>query len=379
MNQELTRQIKEKARALGFEAVGIAPVSSTPEDRFNTWLARQHHGQMAYLERNAEKRLDPKKVLDEARSILSVALNYFHPYQLPYEQPTLGVISRYASGADYHQVMKKKLQELLAFVQRLEPEVRGKIYVDTGPVLDKHWAALSGIGWLGKHTNVLARRLGSWFFIGEILLDVELEYDPPGRDYCGSCTRCIDACPTGAITEPYVLDSRRCISYLTIELREDIPERWREAMGNLIYGCDVCQDVCPWNRKSPVSVTEEFKPRERNRAPELQELARMTPEDFRERYRGSPIKRAKWRGFMRNVVVAMGNSGDSKMVPDLRRLLKTDDPMIRRHAAWALGRIGSSEALDAVRERRENELDEETLKVLESVLGRPENQEVPGL
>ena len=375
----LTRQIKEKAKQLGFDSVGITPVSAISDRHLQTWLAWQYHGQMGYMERRAEERLDPRKVLNGARSILSLALNYFHPYQLPYEKQACGVISRYASGEDYHTVLKKKLQQLLDFVQQLEPEVRGKVYVDTGPMLDKYWAARSGLGWLGKHTNVLSRDLGSWFFVGEILLDVELEYGQPGTDFCGSCRRCIDACPTDAIVEPYVLDSRRCISYLTIELREDIPEEFRPSMGNLIYGCDICQDVCPWNRKSPVSAVEEFKPKEPNRSPELRELARMSADDFRERFRGSAIKRARWRGLMRNLAVAMGNTRSPDMIPELRSLLNTDDPMVRRHAAWALAQIGTPEAIKALRHRKEKEFDQETLTTLENLLPHPSNpQRHPG-
>lgn len=364
----LTRRIREKAGQLGFEAIGVAPVSAIPEQHLRTWLERQYHGRMGYMERKSGKRLDPGQVLDGARSILSLALNYFHPYELPYKEVNCGAISRYASGEDYHEVLEERLQQLLGFIRRLEPEVKGKIYVDTGPVLDKFWAARSGVGWLGKHTNVLARDLGSWFFLGEILLDVKLEYDQPIPDFCGSCTRCIEACPTDAIVEPYVLDSRRCISYLTIELREDIPEAFRESMGNLVYGCDICQDVCPWNRKSPVSGVEEFKPRESNRSPELRVMARMSADDFRERFRGSAIKRTRWRGLMRNVAVAMGNARDPDMIPELRSLLHTEEPMVRRHAAWALARIGTPEAVQALRQRKEKESDQETLKTLESLL-----------
>ncbi|MDA2925405.1 tRNA epoxyqueuosine(34) reductase QueG [Acidobacteria bacterium AH-259-L09] len=338
-NKELSQKIKDKARTLGFDAVGIAPVSPMPGDYLQIWLDRQYQGKMAYMDRNSEKRVDPTKVLPKARSIVSLALNYFHPYDLPYDLPDRGVVSRYAAGENYHEVLETRLECLLDYVRQLEPEAEGKIYVDTGPVMDKYWAAHSGIGWLGKHTNVLSRDSGSWFFLGEILLNLELDYDVPGTDFCGSCTRCIDACPTNAIVEPYVLDSRRCISYLTIELREDIPEEFREPVGNLIFGCDVCQDVCPWNQKAPVSSVEEFKPREKNRAPELRELAGLSPEDFRQRYRHSAIKRTKWRGFMRNVAVAMGNSGDPKMIPELKNLLNSGDPMIRRHAAWALKQI----------------------------------------
>ena len=373
----LTRQIKEKSRQLGFDSIGIAPIAAIPEDHLQGWLRDQYHGEMGYMERNTEKRLDPEKLLPGARSILSLALNYFHPYELPYERSTRGSISRYASGDDYHQVLKKKLQELLDFVREREPGVQEKIYIDTGPVLDKYWAARSGVGWLGKHTNVLARNLGSWFFLGEILLTLDLEYDLPSPDFCGSCTRCIEACPTGAIVEPYRLDSRRCISYLTIELREDIPEKWREPMGNLIFGCDICQDVCPWNRQAPDSRVEEFKPRKENRAPELKELARLSAQDFRKRYRGSPMKRTRWRGLMRNVAVAMGNSRDPEMIPELESMLNLEDPMVRRHAAWALARIGTLEALEALRQRMEREENEETRGTLEKILHQRLGRETP--
>ena len=205
--RELTLRIKEKARLLGFDAVGIAPASAAPGTYLQEWLANDFHGEMAYLERNADKRMSPDEVLDDVQSIISVALNYFHPYQLPYEQLRRGVVSRYAAGDDYHEVMEKKLSQLLDAIRALAPQAEGRVYVDTGPVMDKHWAAQSGIGWLGKHTNVLSRRAGSWFFLGEILLDLELEYDVPGTDHCGSCTRCLEVCPTDAFVEPYVLDS----------------------------------------------------------------------------------------------------------------------------------------------------------------------------
>ena len=337
--KRLTRKIKEQARSLGFDAVGVAPIEAVPGELLQLWLARQFHGEMAYMERTAEKRVDPNLVLPGVRSMISLALNYFHPYELPYQEPERGAISRYASGDDYHDVLTQKLDQLLAGIQELNPRAEGKIYVDTGPVMDKHWAAHSGVGWLGKHTNVLSREAGSWFFLGEILLNLDLEYDVPGQDFCGSCTRCIDACPTDAITEPYVLDSRRCISYLTIELKEDIPEEFRSSIENLIFGCDICQDVCPWNDRAPHSRVEEFQPREGNQAPDLKELSRLSAEDFSQRYRKSPIKRAKWRGLMRNVAVAMGNSGNPEMIPELEGLLGSRDSMIRRHAEWALEKI----------------------------------------
>ena len=365
---ELTLRIKEKARLLGFDAVGIAPASAAPGTYLREWLANDFHGEMAYLERNADKRMSPDGALDDVQSIISVALNYFHPYQLPYEQPRRGVVSRYAAGDDYHEVMEKKLSQLLDAIRALAPQAEGRVYVDTGPVMDKHWAAQSGIGWLGKHTNVLSRRAGSWFFLGEVLLDLELEYDVAETDHCGSCTRCLEVCPTDAFVEPYVLDSRRCISYLTIELKEDIPEEFRGLMGNLVFGCDLCQDVCPWNRKAPLSSVGEFSPREINRAPDLVHLSELSSHDFSRQYKGSPIKRAKWRGFLRNVAVAMGNSRDPALVPALRRLLQNGDPMVRRHAAWALNRIATRDALQAIRRRIAAERDEATLAVLGKIL-----------
>jgi epoxyqueuosine reductase len=368
---DLTRRIKERARLLEFDGVGIAPVSAIPGDYLQVWMARGYQGKMFYLERSAEKRMNPARVLTSARSIISLSLNYFHPHDLAYDQPQVGVISRYASGDDYHHVLEKRLEKLLDYIAQLAPEVEAKIYVDTGPVMDKYWAAQSGIGWLGKHTNVLSRDSGSWFFLSNLLLNLELEYDIPGEDFCGSCTRCIDACPTDAIVEPYLLDSRRCISYLNIELREDIPEELREPMGNLIFGCDICQDVCPWNSTAPCSTVQEFKPKEFNQAPVLRDLARLTPERFREQYRGSAVKRSKWRGFMRNVAVAMGNSADPETIPELEHLLNSDDPMIRRHAAWALRKIKTPQALQVIRQRLAMETDSETMATLERLLKSP--------
>ncbi len=335
----LTRRIKTEASRLGFDAVGCAPAAAAPDERLKRWLELGYQGQMAYMERNQDKRLDPGLVLEGARTILSLALNYRHDYRLPYDDPSRGAVSRYASGDDYHDVIRERLEDLLGAIQALAPAARGRCYVDTGPVMDKHWAVQSGLGWLGKHSNVLSKQAGSWFFLGEILLDIELEYDLPVPDHCGTCTRCIEACPTEAIVAEGVVDSRRCISYLTIELREDIPEALRESMGNLIFGCDICQDVCPWNSKAPLSTVAQFAPREVNRAPSLKELSRLTPEEFSRRYRKSPIKRSKWRGLMRNVAVAMGNSGDLSMLDDLRRMARQPDELVSRHARWAIGRL----------------------------------------
>lgn len=359
---ELTRRVKAEARRLGFDAVAVAAVSKVAENPLREWLRRRFHGEMGYMERHFEKRTDPGRVVEGARSIVSLALNYYHPYRLPYGDPTRGAISRYASGDDYHDVILDRLKRLYEFVGTISPAgVRGRYYVDTGPVLDKAWASRAGIGWIGKHTNAIAkRRLGSWFFVAEMILNLDLEPDAPATDHCGTCTRCIEACPTNAIVAPYLLDSRRCISYLTIELRGDIPDEFREPMGNLIYGCDICQDVCPWNRKVDHSSVDEFAPRALNRSPKLTELAAFGEEDFRREFRGSPVKRAKWRGLMRNVAVAMGNSGDKATVPALARLLQVDDPMVRRHAAWGLAQVASREARQHLRAQSRVEADEPT-------------------
>jgi epoxyqueuosine reductase len=336
---QLTRAIKDRARELGFDAVGITPVEAVPRERLSEWLRRGCQGEMAYMERNSEARLDPGQLLASAASVVSTAVSYLHSHDLPYEDASRAAISRYAGGEDYHQVLQEKLKDLTDSIQRLRPGTGARSYVDTGPVMEKHWASRAGIGWIGKHTNLISKSLGSWVFLGEILLDVELDYDLPAVDHCGSCTRCIEACPTDAIVEPYVLDSRRCISYLTIELRGDIPVEFRPSMGNLVYGCDICQDVCPWNRKAARSKSARLGPRPENEAPGLRELARLSPEEFSRRFRGSPIKRTKWRGLMRNAAVAMGNSGNPEMKPELEALACCDDEMVRRHAAWALERL----------------------------------------
>jgi epoxyqueuosine reductase len=365
--RELTAGIRSEALSLGFSATGVARAQPFDGELFQEWLGRGYQGQMTYMERDTERRLDPARVLPEARSVISVALLYRRSDQPAPGGNCRGQISRYAQGTDYHLVLEKKLNTLVASIGRLRPGCCTRICVDTGPVLEKAWAVRAGIGWQGKNTNILNRRLGSWFFLGEILTDVELEYDEPVRDYCGSCHKCIDACPTGALV-PYLLDSRRCISYLTIELRADVPEEHREATGSWIFGCDICQDVCPWNRKSPLSCEPEFQPDARSSETDLVALAGMTPEGFAERYRQTAIKRTKRRGLMRNVAVALGNTRDPEVVPALEHLLNSDDAMVRRHAAWALARIGGGVTIVLLERRRVIERDEETREVLEKLL-----------
>ncbi len=374
--RQLTSCIREEALDLGFSAVGFARAQPLAGDLFREWIGRGYHGEMAYMARDPERRLDPTLALPGACSVISVALIYRYP-----DPPgkgnaaPQGQISRYARGTDYHLVLQQKLDALVASMSRFSPDSRKRVYADTGPVLEKAWAVRAGIGWQGKSTNILNRRLGSWLFLGEVLTDLELEYDDPVADYCGSCTKCIDACPTGAL-EPYVLDSRRCISYLTVELKGDVPEEYREGTGNWIFGCDICQDVCPWNHKSPFSSVPEFESRPWSSETDLVALAGMTPEDFADRYRLTAIKRTKWRGLLRNVAIALGNTRDPQVVPTLERLLNDDDATLRRHAAWALARIGSEEAVRLLEQRRAIEEDEETVKVLERLL---EGRQPPGL
>lgn len=339
----LTTQIKQKAVDLGFELVGVAPVEPVPELSFyREWIDAGYAGKMAYLERNIDKREDVTRVVADAKSVVVCAKVYHtnHPLSVEQTDKNRGWISRYSWGDDYHDVLRTKLFELLNFIgHEAEEEVVGRIYVDTGPVLDRVYAKYAGIGWFGKNTCIINQNHGSWFFIGEIITNLALEYDSPVPDRCGTCTRCIDACPTDAILEPYVLDSRRCISYLTIELKDDIPVELRDDIGNHVFGCDICQDVCPWNRKATVTDDAAFEPRAEMMNPHLEMLAQMSREDFRERFRGSPIKRTKYRGFLRNVAVALGNSGERAFLPLLQKLANCDEPLVAKHAAWAITKL----------------------------------------
>lgn len=348
----LTRYVKEVMRRVGFDLVGVTRAEALPPERLRSWLSKGYQGEMGYLERGAEKRLSPEAILPGARAVISVGLNYSGDVRLPYEQPDRGVISRYARGRDYHKVLGGRLRRAWREMAAVLPERRCRFYVDTGPVLDKVWAARSGLGWIGKHTNVIAGKKGSWFFIGEMLVDFDLEPDPPAVDRCGTCTRCIDACPTEAIIEPYVLDARRCISYLTIELRGAIPEEFRPLMKNLIFGCDICQDVCPWNRDPAPATVSEFS--DRGRSDHLIQLSGLSPEEFDREFAGSAVRRARWSGFQRNVAIAMGNSGDAKFVPALERLYETGDPLVREHASWALRRLQGRTRTDTDHVRRKD-------------------------
>ncbi len=362
----LPTRIKQCARDAGFDLCGIAPVRDFVELRvFPAWIADTKHGEMKYLEARDEtgdlKRASLARVAPWARSAVVCAINYntAHPYstqvrtQAQTEHASRGWISRYAwSREDYHDAVLRRLKQVEDELRRLLAATGNwqfRSYVDTGPLIERVYAKYAGIGWIGKNTCIINQQLGSWLFLGVILTsldltnldltDNELTADLPAPDRCGTCTRCITACPTQAITAPGELDARLCISYLTIEKRGEIPEELRSGMGRHVFGCDICQDVCPWNRKAPVTSAAEFEPREGLVNPPLDWLAEMQPEEFRDVFRGSPIRRAKLSGLRRNAVIAMGNSGDKKFLPTLKKLCEHSDPMVAEPARWALSAL----------------------------------------
>ena len=347
---ELAQLAKAHAFALGFDLVGIAslgPVETA--GAFEAWIDAGHAGEMHYLERGAEKRRDSRRAKPGTTHAIVVALDYGG------REPS-GPVARYARGLDYHDVIDAKLRELHRCVERdAGHQIEGKPYVDTGPLLERDLARRAGLGWFGKNTNLLNPTLGSFFFLGALVLDVELAVDTPFEaDRCGTCTRCLDACPTDALIAPRQLDATKCISYLTIELKGDIPEELRPKIGELIYGCDICQEVCPYNHKFARSLSElAFAPRPALKGKDARALSRellaMSPAEFSVAFKGSPMKRAKLRGLKRNAAVVLGNVGNGDDVEILRRSLLSDEPLVREHARGALAKIGTPEALDALR------------------------------
>jgi epoxyqueuosine reductase len=358
MLPNLPSRIKQLAREAGFDLCGIAPVREFRElEAFPAWIAGGNHGEMKYMESRGDagelKRAALARVAPWARSVIVCAVNYntAQPYSTLTVDRARGWISRYAwSQEDYHDVvlrrlrrMESKLGELFHSTGRrpraTDHSFQTRCYVDTGPVIERVYAKYAGIGWLAKNTCIIHQKLGSWLFLGVILTSLELESDLPAPDRCGTCTRCLDACPTHAFIAPGQLDARLCISYLTIEKRGEIPEALRPEMGRHVFGCDICQDVCPWNRKAPVTAAPEFRPRDGLVNPALDWLAEMQEEEFRKVFRGSPIRRTKLSGLRRNAVVAMGNSGDEKFLPALKKLSEDPDPVVAKHAKWALGKL----------------------------------------
>ena len=305
----LTEKIRHKAIDVGFHKAGIVRAEPLVEEgvRLKEWLARGFHGEMAWMNREPEKRADPNLVFPEALSMVVVAMNYFTPHVHEHDD-SMGKISRYAWGDDYHDILKGRLQLLLDWIKAAVPGAEGKICIDTAPVMDKAWAVRAGLGWLGKHSNVITKEYGSWIFIGEILLNIELEYDTEiVEDHCGTCTACLDACPTNAIVEPYIVDSRKCISYATIELRSpELPTDIIENLEGWLYGCDICQDVCPWNRFEKPSEESRFEPRNGETAIGLEAISELQPDSYADRFRKSAIKRTKLSGLKRNAHALKG-------------------------------------------------------------------------
>ena len=342
---EIKGELARRALAAGFDDCRIARAGSPAHaEEFRAWLEQGAAGEMDWIARAAEKRCDPELVLPGARSVVVLAMSYWQGRSQKDEgrSGARGRIAQYALGDDYHDVMLGKMRELDGFLGSLGG--RQKVYVDTGPVLERDFAAEAGIGWHGKSTMLLNRTLGTWFFLGEILTTLELPADPPQVARCGTCTRCIDACPTGAITAPHELDARRCISYLTIELKGSIPLEFRPLIGDRIYGCDDCLDACPWNRFAQVARESAFAARPAVARMSLRDFLALDDEGFRTLFRGSPIRRIKRRGFLRNVCVALGNVGTADDLPALAAAARDEEPLIAEHARWAIARIHSRSA-----------------------------------
>ena len=357
LKAELKALVSSAARDAGFDLCGFAPAADAREHaHFPAWIAAGYAGEMKYMESRDEqgklKRASLSRVAPWARSVIVCAINYntAHPYSTEVNDPSCGWISRYAwSREDYHDAVMRRLKQveaaLHARVLGQRPgttDLTTRCYVDTGPIVERIFAKYAGVGWIGKNTCIINQKKGSWLFLGVILTSLELEPDLPAPDRCGTCTRCIQACPTDAILAPYELDSNRCISYLTIEKRGSIPAELREGMGQHVFGCDICQDVCPWNRKAPPSNAPEFEPRAGLFNPALAWLAELTEEDFRQTFRGSPIRRAKRSGLRRNAVIAIGNSGNRDLLPLLRRLTTDQDQLVAETALWAISQLEPS-------------------------------------
>ena len=358
---ELQRSLKAQARALGFDVVAIAPVGPSPHwEAYQAWVQQGYEGEMAYLARHLPLKRDPRAWFPQARSLILVGLNYAqHLDPALLQDPSRGRISIYALGRDYHKIMRRALIQLDQWLAaRTGRHSRGRVFVDSSPVLERAWAERAGIGFIGKNTCLIHPHWGSWLFLGGLLVPEALPFDPPPERHppgphpdwvwhfpqgvtgtCGACTRCLQACPTGAFIAPRQLDARRCLSYLTIELRGPIPEPLRPHLGNWVFGCDLCQDPCPWNRRAQPASHPQLQPHPDRIAPPLLELLAMDEEAFQKRFAGSPVMRAKWAGFLRNVCVAAGNWGDPLAAEALTEHVWHSPPLVAEHAAWALARL----------------------------------------
>jgi epoxyqueuosine reductase len=337
-------EIRELARACGFPLAGVAAAVPLPERAwYHDWVGAGYAGEMRYLaDRRAVVRDDPRLLLASARSVISVAAEYSTPWphSLAFDDRERAWISRYAWGDDYHDAMRRGLERLERLLRERAGAFESKICVDTAPLLERSYARRAGLGWIGRNTCLINQQCGSWLFLGELLVSLEIPPDTPPAGRCGTCRRCIDACPTAAIVPGalgYTIDSRLCISYLTIELRGEVPEARRAGIGRHVFGCDICQDVCPWNRRAPETADPAFQPREF--APPLERLAAIGPDEFRAMFHGSPVSRARYSGFLRNVAIAMGNSGMEKFRAPLEKLAASGDALVEAHARWALSRL----------------------------------------
>ena len=353
-NGDLRASIRDRALALGFDAVGFtkAELSPAARDGLAGFLSQGYHGDMGWLAAKAKRRADPRTLWPEARSVVVLGLNY-GPAEDPFvlkDRPDKGDVSVYARNRDYHDVIKKRLKGLARWMAERHG-ARVKVFVDTAPVMEKPLAEAAGIGWQGKHTNLVSRNFGSWLFLGEVFTDLDLEAGPAESDHCGECRRCLDVCPTKAFPEPYRLDARRCISYLTIEHKGPILRELRPLMGNRIYGCDDCLAVCPWNKFASVTMTPEFGAREDLKAPALAELAALDDSAFRRRFSGSPVKRVGRGRFVRNVLIAIANSGEPALLDTAMALLDDDDPLVRGAAAWAVSRLAAPQDFKELADR----------------------------
>jgi len=377
--ETLTQAVKDKARQLGFRLAGVTTPDPPPHyPAYERWLATGRHGEMEYMarQRNRLRRADPRRILPECQSILVLAAFYPDPDGAapPPDGPARprGRVASYAWGDDYHDVLPHRLRAIVAFIEeRLGHPVPNRWYTDTGPILERDLAQRAGLGWSGKNTCLIHPRLGSYFILAEILLGVPLKPDPPfTSDHCGSCTRCIEACPTACILPDRTIDARRCISYLTIEHKGPIPLELRPQIGNWVFGCDVCQQVCPWNvRFAPAQGDPAFAPRPHLPHPDLRRELHLTPQDFNRKFKGSPVKRAKRRGYLRNVAVALGNAGSPAALPDLIHALHDPEPLVRGHAAWALGQIGGEAARNALARAAQSETDPHVLAEIQNAMG----------
>lgn len=380
MNQAaLAGELKQKALEVGFSLCGICPaVAPAGAAQLGRWLQAGYGGQMDYLAKRREAYGDPNRVMDGVRSIIALAMNYRTAEPLA-PQAGQGRVSRYAWGdADYHDLIHDRLDMLKVWLSTRVPQAKSRGVVDTAPLLEREFAQLAGLGWIGKNTLLLNREDGSWFFLAALLTDLELTYDEPfERDFCGTCRACLDACPTAAFPEPYVLDASRCISYLTIELRDSVPEELRAGVGDWLFGCDICQEVCPWNKRTPTCDELGFQPRHDSNPLELIELFELDESAFRARFRHTPLWRPRRRGLLRNAAIVLGNRPTPRAVPALVRGLNDEEPLVRSASAWALGRYPERPARDALRSRKQIEKNDEVLREIASAISNSIDSEEP--